>query len=319
MEKYTVTIGNRIRSNHWTPHDMTWQELVDVLKVPVRTKETVAEYQAADKESKTRYKDHGGFVGGDMIPGRRILESVKNRSLITLDVEGDGLTMDILEDVISRIDHKAAIYSTHSHIPEAPRLRFVVPMIEPIPPESYEPVSRFYADHLGIFKFTDKASWRCTQIMLWPSCPADGYFLSREIPGPVLDWDFLPIGWERPECWPKSEDEAVPKVMTNRHRVDPRTKDGVVGDFCRKFTVEQAIMLFLGHMYRREESGRYTYIPGTSSAGLHVDEPWCWSYQNTDPANNGSRLNAFELCMVHLFPNDFRSAAEWARHQIAFN
>ena len=47
------------------------------------------------------------------------------------------------------------------------------------------------------------------------------------------------------------------------------TKPGVVGAFCRAYTVEEAIDAFLSDVYAPSAmNGRYDYIPADSSAGV---------------------------------------------------
>ena len=54
-------------------------------------------------------------------------------------------------------------------------------------------------------------------------------------------------------------------------QADPLTKPGVVGAFCRAYTVEEAIDTFLSEVYAPSAmNGRYDYIPADSSAGVIV-------------------------------------------------
>ena len=67
-----TTAGSRL-SKAWRPEDLTWEQFVDRLRSPTRTGETVREYQSMTPDEKAQRKDtNGGFVGGELRPGRRI-------------------------------------------------------------------------------------------------------------------------------------------------------------------------------------------------------------------------------------------------------
>lgn len=87
---------------------------------------------------------------------------------------------------------------------------------------------------------------------------------------------------------------------------DPREKPGIVGAFCRTYTVPEAIATFLPETYTRtRKPQRYTYAPGSSYGGLLVsrDGLTAHSFHGTDPAG-GRTCNAFDLVRIHLFGND---------------
>ena len=85
-------------------------------------------------------------------------------------------------------------------------------------------------------------------------------------------------------------------------QADPLTKQGVVGAFCRAYTVEEAIDTFLSDVYAPSAmNGRYDYIPADSSAGVIVyDGKFAYSHHATDPVC-GRLLNAFDLVRLHRF------------------
>lgn len=85
-------------------------------------------------------------------------------------------------------------------------------------------------------------------------------------------------------------------------QADPLTKPGVVGAFCRAYTVEEAIDTFLSDVYAPSAmNGRYDYIPADSSAGVIIyDGKFAYSHHATDPAC-GRLLNAFDLVRLHRF------------------
>src|SRR5690606_42087061 len=65
---------------------------------------------------------------------------------------------------------------------------------------------------------------------------------------------------------------------------------------------------FLADVYEPAGEGRYSYIPGTTAAGLVVyeDGKFAYSFHGSDPAG-GKLLNAFDLVRVHKFGQDRKS------------
>ena len=94
------------------------------------------------------------------------------------------------------------------------------------------------------------------------------------------------------------------------------TKKGIVGVFCRTYSISAAIEKFLPDVYRESEKpGRYDYILGTGFAGVQIfEDKFAYSHHATDPAY-GKLLNSFDLVRTHKFPDDeesFKKMAEFA-------
>ena len=85
-------------------------------------------------------------------------------------------------------------------------------------------------------------------------------------------------------------------------QADPLEKTGIVGAFCRAYTIEEAIEAFLTDVYEPSAmNGRYDYIPADSAAGVVVyDGKFAYSHHATDPVC-GKLLNAFDLVRLHKF------------------
>lgn len=103
-----------------------------------------------------------------------------------------------------------------------------------------------------------------------------------------------------------------------KQQADPLAKIGVVGAFCRTYSVREAIGKFLADVYEPSAmEGRYDYIPADSSAGvIIIDDKFSYSFHATDPAC-GQLLNAFDVVRVHKFPDDdpkksFNAMADFA-------
>ena len=152
----------------------------------MRTGETFAEYQRMDKAEKAKKKEAaGGFVGGAMSGGRRVAGSVTERWLITLDA--DEARADDWENAAALWDCAMAVYSTHSHSRERPRLRWVIPLRTPVSREAYQPLARMVARDLGILETLDASTYQPERLMYWPTAAADGEYVERELDGPLLD------------------------------------------------------------------------------------------------------------------------------------
>src|SRR5690606_6465575 len=112
---------------------------VEKLSNTIRTPETVTEYKKMPKSTRDEIKDVGGFVGGTLKNGRRKAENVANRSLLTLDMDNINTTAaDIWDSITMLNDYAVVMYSTHSHTPENPRLRLVIPLSRPVLGDEYQ-------------------------------------------------------------------------------------------------------------------------------------------------------------------------------------
>ena len=87
-----------------------------------------------------------------------------------------------------------------------------------------------------------------------------------------------------------------------RKQADPLSKDGVIGAFCRTYTIEEAISNFIPDVYQPSAMpGRYDYIPADSQAGVVIYEgKFAYSHHATDPAC-GKLMNAFDMVRIHRF------------------
>lgn len=157
--------------------------------------------------------------------------------------------------------------------------------------------------------------------MYWPSTSSNGEFIFRVLDGDVVNPDYylgLYDNWRDVSTWPVSSRESEAVKKTASQQADPLTKDGVVGAFCRTYSIREAIDKFLKDVYEPSAmEGRYDYIPADSSAGvIIIDEKFSYSFHATDPAC-GQLLNAFDVVRVHKFQEDdpkksFKAMAKFA-------
>ena len=297
-----IAVGNSRMDKKWKNQDISWADLCARCGSTIRTTETVEEYRKLKKGQQDGIKDVGGFVGGHLREGRRKNGMVLCRSLLTLDM--DYGTPDIWDEITLFHDFKCCVYSTHKHTPEHPRLRLLIPLKREISEEEYPAVARMVAKEIGIDLFDD-TTYEASRLMYWPSTSANGEFFYKVQDGAELDPDeYLSHydDWHDASTWPVSSRQSEVVQHSIAQQADPLTKPGVVGAFCRAYTVEEAIDAFLSEVYAPSAmNGRYDYIPADSSAGVIVyDGKFAYSHHATDPVC-GRLLNAFDLVRLHRF------------------
>ena len=297
-----IAVGNSRMDKKWKNREISWEELCQRVSSTIRTTETVEEYRKLKKGAQDNIKDVGGFVGGQLREGRRKNGMVLCRSMLTLDM--DYGEPGIWDEIDLLHDFRCCVYSTHKHTPEHPRLRMIIPLARGISEEEYPAVARMVAKEIGIDLFDDTTYEAC-RLMYWPSTSANGEFFYKTKEGPLLDPDaYLAkyADWHDASTWPVSsrQSEAVRRSITQQ--ADPLEKPGIVGAFCRAYTIEEAIETFLSDVYEPSSmNGRYDYIPADSAAGVVVyDGKFAYSHHATDPVC-GKLLNAFDLVRLHKF------------------
>ena len=297
-----ISIGHSRKDINWKPKEYSWQQLCEKLSKTVRTSETVAEYLAMSKDDKSAKKDIGGFVGGVIRGGRRTKGNVVCRTLITLDA--DFATQTSWTDATMLNEYAMCCYSTHSHRPTSPRLRYVIPLDRQVTPEEYEPIARRIAADLGIEQF-DTTTYETSRLMYWPSTPSDGEFVFEKQDGAMLSADAVLArydDWHDTTAWPIGSTETKVRAKQLKAQGDPRGKRGSIGLFCRTYTMHDAIAKFLPDVYVQcDTPNRYTYAQGSTSAGVVIyDDTFAYSHHSTDPAG-GQLCNAFDLVRLHKF------------------
>ena len=300
-----IATGHSRTSLNWKSEKMTWQNLAERLSSPTVTNETVAEYAKMSKSAQGAQKDVGGFVGG-YIPknGRRVRGAVKERYLITLDA--DSPSEDFLFDLDMCLGGKEyVLYSTHSYTKENPRYRIIVPVDRAMSPDEFQAVSRRMADDIGIEMF-DSSTHQAERLMYWPSCPKDAEYVYQHGEGDLVSVDaYLATyhDWRDTSFWPISKKESAVRLSDAHKQGNPLDKKGLLGAFCRCYSITEAIAKFLPEVYTPTQvEGRYTYTAGSTVGGLVIYDNDTFAYSNhaTDPVG-GKLVNAFDLVRLHKF------------------
>lgn len=297
-----IAVANSRMAKKWINRDITWEDFCKKVSTTITTTETVEEYRKFGKGRRDDIKDVGGFVGGHLREGRRKNGNVLCRSMLTLDV--DYGTADFWDEFKMWNNYKCCVYSTHKHTPECPRLRLIIPLSHEVSEDEYPALGRMVAKEIGIDYFDDTTYEPC-RLMYWPSTSINGVFFYDEIDGDLLDPDkYLAQynDWRDASTWPVSSRQSEAIKHNISQQADPTTKPGVVGVFCRAYTIEDAVDTFLSDIYEPSTMpGRYNYIPADSSAGLVIyDSKFAYSHHATDPVC-GKLMNAFDIVRLHRF------------------
>lgn len=296
-----IAVGNSRKTKTWKNKTIKWSELLDRLSKETRTPETVAEYKAMGREQQSDIKDVGGFVGGYCNNGSR--SDIRHRSILCLDA--DFADADLWPDWELLYGKAAAVYSTHKHTPEKPRLRLVIPLTRNVNADEYQAIGRRVAATIGINKFDD-TSYQPQRMMYWPSTSQDGEYFFHYTDGPLLDPEEVLAtyhDWRDVSAWPTSSREAEQPKKTAPKQQDPLEKGGMVGAFCRAYyPIDEAIAAFVPTYQPCNEPNRYTYTEGSTAAGvvIYEDGKFSYSFHGTDPASMQT-VNAWDLVRLHLF------------------
>lgn len=299
------TAGTR-KATHWPKSEIMWSEFAEKLKTPVRGTETLEQYLALPKSQQDELKDVGGFVGGTFAGDRRKAANVTGRDLITLDL--DNIPVGQTEDILRRVGGlgcAAVVYSTRKHSGYTPRLRVIIPVDRTGTADEYEPAARKLASLIGI-EFCDPTTFEASRLMYWPSCSSDSQYVSEIYDKPFCSLDGV-LGmygdWHDISQWPQVPGSEAIERRRLAKQENPTAKRGIIGAFCRTYTITQAMEKFIPGMY--EETvipGRYTYTGGSTVGGAVVydGDLFLYSHHATDPCS-GQLVNAFDLVRLQMF------------------
>ncbi len=298
----TVAIGRSRKETAWKNREVLWSQFLARISTTTRTRETLEEYSKMSKSKQNEVKDVGGFVGGTLKGGRRKAGNVTGRQLLTLDADYAPADFWDLFQIV--YDISAAVYSTHKHSSENPRYRLIIPLSRPASADEYKALGLRVAADLGI-DFFDDSTYEPERLMYWPSTSIDGTYVFDYQDGPWLDVDEQLNryeDWRDPSYWPESSRTKVQHRRLADKQGNPTEKPGIIGAFCRVYTIADAIEKYLPDVYTPTDMpNRYTYTHGSTFGGMVVyDELYAYSHHGTDPA--GGRLcNAFDLVRLHKF------------------
>lgn len=310
MNKYTLSVAGSSASLKWSTVRYTWEDFLERLNRDIRSTETMRDFDRLDRTARANLKDVGGYMAGELSGARRLKSAVLSRSMITLDVDyADSLFPVEFETRFPGV--AAVIYNTRSDREKSRRFRVVIPFAEEVRDAAqYEAAARKMAELLGIDLF-DPTTFQAERMMYWQSLSSDQPKVFEVFEGGPISAEYLLSLYGHNEEWRdirnwafKSDQEKETRAIVGKAMAqNPKEKAGLVGAFCRAYSVPAAIEKYLSGVYEiAPGNDRYTYKAGHSVGGMIVfDDLFCFSYHSTDPIADGHAYNAYDLVRVHKF------------------
>ena len=240
-----IATGLNATSKVWKNKKIQWSDFVKKISTPTVTTETYRQFMSASKADQGKIKDVGGFVGGFLTNGRRNKTDVLYRQLITLDI--DFSHNDLFWDLTMLYDCAAVIHSTHKSCSDKPRHRLLIPLDREVSQEEYQAIARKIAGDVNIDLF-DQSTFDVNRLMFWPSISCDSEYYFEYQDGPFLKADSVLStynDWHNTGEWPTASDSTDTILAAIKKQEDPEQKKGIVGVFCRTYTIQEAIETFL--------------------------------------------------------------------------
>jgi len=208
---------------------MTWEALAHRL--------TSAPPVSADKSSA------GWYCCAEFRGRHRDTENFVARHCLALDY--DHITRADVQSIRYAFKpFEFVMYTTASHTVANPRLRVVMPLSRPASADEFQAVSRAVAALAGI-ELASRESHVPAQMMYLPTVkPGGAPFKTMHHGGNWVNvdgWLAEYADWTDVASWPK---RAEHDTLTVGEKTDPTEKGGVIGAFCRAFTITAAIDKF---------------------------------------------------------------------------
>lgn len=287
MSELVVSFGGAHQARVTRISRGTWEEFAAFL--------TAEPPEAGDKA------ERGWYCPAEFRPAYRDSDNFVARYAITFDFDHvEASTWDDVYACWGGLDY--AIYTTFSHTPEKPRFRVVLPLDRPVTYDEYQAISRKLAADIGI-ELVARESFVPSQMMYLPTRKPGAEFIGHVVEGERLKADDVLAeyaDWTDKSQWPHRESgdgvHAISEEMT-----PPTEKPGIIGEFCRAFTVPAAVERFDLPYKPTATEGRWTYTAGSRPEGAIVYDGGLklHSHHDTDPARG--QHNAFDLVRLHKF------------------
>lgn len=296
-----------------------WVKFCTELSTPVKTGESRAKFDEMSKDEQDLLKAINGWIStAQCKDNKRNLKNVLPRNLLSLDL--DYCEIETMEAIAAGTGPLARFESfTHSsrrHTKRKPRLRQFYPLKRDVDADEYHALVRIISYILDgkrepIIQ-VDRVSARPAQMMFKPTTSKDGDWFCHRQEGRLLDPDEIFDLWKKKKGDPK-DISTLPLFDTEtdiRKRAakseNPLEKPGIIGAFCRAYTIEDAMEKFIPGTYipgdTHSENPRYTYAGSTSSNGAIVYDGGLFLYSNHghDPCCE-QNINAFDMVRLHKF------------------
>lgn len=300
-----ISTGKSRTSKSWKREELLWAHFAQKLTTPVVGEESMEEYLALTRNEQLELKDVGGFLPGELKGSRRKNDNVENICMLSLDIDfGDEETIPAIEKALDGFAY--VVHTTRKDRPGARRFRLMAPYSRPVEPTEGIAIMRRIAERIGM-KYFDKVSFESARLMFWPSVSRDQKMLFKEGYGEEITVDQVLAtytDYKNMTEWPRCPDEEANVDKLLKAQVDPLEKEGLIGDICRAYyPLSEHLEELLPGVYEKVDGyeDRYTYIAGTSAAGMIIyDDKFIYSHHESDPAYL-KLCNAFDLIREHKF------------------
>ena len=294
----------------------SWDQFAERFREPVRTKETFVQYSQLDVDAKTDKKRASGyFMAACCKDGHRNRDNIQPRNLLTIDIDENA--KPILESLqngtnwISSVNY--LFHTTRSHSPANPKIRIIIPTTTTFDKEQHASISRIVSSYIDpTMTSIDGVSHRAAQMMFYPSVSCDSeYLFHKNETDVILDPEYVlqtfrdsgrdPTDFAQLPVNPIRENQARD---TSGRAQDPLEKKGIIGEFCRTYSITEAMAELLSDHYipsdqYTDSEPRYTPVNSAGSNGVVVynDDTMVYSNHSTDPIA-GMNVNAFDLVRI---------------------
>lgn len=327
--RYSVGEGNLGAVQNY---EAPWSRLCKMLSEPKATSEKFIEYQRAPDKTRAKLKNANGYwIGAHCETGRRKTNAIKERDVVCFDIDnGDLWPGDLVQALKTRTtaisDLEFFVHSSRSHTLVKPKLRLVFLLSKPVSAERYSAFVRILAHRLDPKMATvDPVSFRLAQMMFRPTISADmaDHFIAFRNSGRLVDPDEVLASWPHP--WsdysklPRGAHEKTLRQIAEKAE-NPLMKGGLVGAFCRTYSVPEAIDKFLPGVFVESDAptmtsdARYKYVnsEGGPGAVLYDGGLFLYSHHGSDPYSD-RLLNAWDLVRLHLYGEEDDDDEEYER------
>lgn len=295
---YDIALGLKRSSTATKKYRWEWGEIVERLSNAQKTEETAEQYANMSKSQKVEMKDVGFFIGG-LCEKRK----VTYRQLLVLDI--DDANPDTLTKVRAWLNGtKYIIHSTHSSTPKEPRYRVVTPLSRIVLADEYGAIMRVLHEKFELP--LDVSTFDFNRIMFLPSVPKDVEYFFETGDGEELDVDNV---LSELRNWQDLSTLQVPKKVQVQ---DPKYKGGIIGAFCAKVSIREALDNYLEGIWKKEHNNRYTLIGATTvGGGVIYEDKYLYSNHSSDPYL-GRCHNAYDAVRLYKFGDGKQGEAAMA-------
>ena len=218
-----------------------------------------------------------GYVGGWLSVNKeadnlhRDNSNTLLRTLLTYDFDNckQGYDDQIIDE-LNAGGYAYILYTTHSHTPNKPRFRVLMPLDREVSPLEYEAVARrFISTKLsGIPATLDSSTFEPARVMFYPTAPKDSqHYINEWADGEVLSADAVLSTYKTQDYaneWDLHPSEQAKQTTTSRPTGDisnPKNKPSYIGAFNRAYNIHEAIETFISDKYiPSNKPDRYTWV-----------------------------------------------------------